>query len=91
MTWDELERAIKKLRPDDRESGDRVWIVKCCGATIGWCKRSRAKGRKKDIGVTIRGQIPRQLQIPRPLWEDIAACSKSRPDYLEALGHAGHP
>jgi hypothetical protein len=91
MTWDELERAIRKLRPDERESGDRVWIVKCCGATIGWCKRSRGRGRNKDVGPRVRGLIPKELGIPRDLWEDIAACSKSRPEYLEALGHAGHP
>ncbi len=91
MTWDELERAVAKLRPDERQSGDKVWVVKCCGTTIGWCKRSRGRGRRKDIGPDILSLVPKQLSISRVLWDEIAACRKGRPEYLEARGHAGHP
>lgn len=90
MTWDELERAVRKLDPETRDTGDRIWIIKCCGRTVGYCKRSRARGRKKDIGRVVAGQIPAELGIDRALWRDIAGCSKGRREYLEARGHSGH-
>ncbi len=90
MTFEEIERAVAKLRPIIRNTGDRIFRVECCGTMLGWTKRSMRKGRGKDAGPDIVAAIPRQLNIESRLWREIAGCTKGRPDYLEARGHGGH-
>lgn len=91
MTFAELQRAVAKLRPVTDETGDRILRVYCCDQLIGKTKVSRKQGRRRDVGPDILAAIPRQLNISRPLWAEIADCKKGRPEYLDARGHAGHP
>jgi len=90
VTFADLQRAVKKLQPIEDESGDRIFRVYCCGQLIGKTKTSRKQGRGSDVGPRILAAIPAQLNITRGLWLEIAACHKSRPEYLEARGHTGH-
>ena len=90
MTFDELERGVRKLGPVPDDGGDRFFRIYCCGTLIGKTKRSRKQGRKKDVGPGIASAIPRQLNIPRELWTEIYGCRAGRREYLEVGGHVGH-
>ena len=92
MTFQELERAVRKLRPQEDDTGDRVFRVYCrCGTLLGRTKASRKSGRGKDVGPNILSGIPRQLAIGRPLWQEISGCRAGRSEYLAAFAeHARH-
>jgi hypothetical protein len=76
--------GLEKLIPGVRESGDRVFIVRCeCGAKIGWTKLSR-KTAGYDLGTNLEGMMAHQLGIRTDLWRLIAGCQRERPDYLAA-------
>lgn len=90
MTWADLEVRIRKLTDIYRDSGDRIYSVECdCGELLGRTKVGRHKGKNKDVGFGVLALIPRQLKVEPDVWHDIAACTKSRPDYIAARGHAG--
>ncbi len=89
LTWAELEKRVRKLTSTYRDSGDRIYTIECeCGDLLGVTKVGRHRGTKKDVGDTVLKQIPRQLKIEGPLWRQIVGCTKSRPDYIAARGHA---
>ena len=92
MTFDEIARAVRKLDPEERPTGDLQLLVKCrCGTLLGRTKVSQKRGGHKDAGPDIVAQIPRQLKIERPLWNDIASCTKGRADYVASfIEHAAH-
>lgn len=90
LTWIELEERIRKLTKIYRDTGDRFYTVECdCGELLGATKVGRHRGAKKNVGSPVLSVIPRQLKINNALWRDIVGCTKSRPDYLAARGHAG--
>ncbi len=90
MTFDQIDRAVAKLKPVPVEGGDRILRIYCCNVLLGKTKVSRKQGRRKDVGPHITAQLPKQLKISRDLWERIASCHASRPEYLAARDHAGH-
>lgn len=90
LTWIELERRVRKLTKEYRDTGDRIYTVVCrCGMVLGTTKVGRHRGQKKDVGQPVMKQIPRQLKIDGPLWREIAGCSQGRPEYIAARGHEG--
>jgi hypothetical protein len=91
MTFRDVERAVRKLEPEVRDTGDRICKVYCCGTVVGWTKVSRKQGRNSEVGPRLLALIPKQLEIERRLFEDIAGCTKGRREYLDARGHVGHP
>lgn len=89
LTWADLEQRIRKLTREYRDSGDRIYLVECeCGTVLGTTKVGRHQGRSKDVGHPVLKLIPRQLKIEPDLWREIAACTKSRADYIRARGHS---
>jgi hypothetical protein len=89
LTWLELEQRVRKLTSTYRDTGDRIYTVECgCGILLGATKVGRHRGHNKEVGHPVLRQIPRQLKIDGDLWRDIVGCTKSRPDYLIARGHA---
>lgn len=89
LTWQELEKRIRKLTSNYRDTGDRIYSVDCeCGTLLGTTKVGRHRGKGKDVGHPVLRQIPRQLKIDGDLWDEIVACTKSRADYIAARGHS---
>ena len=88
LTWIDLEERVRKLTAEYRDSGDRIYKVRChCGLVLGTTKVGRHRGRKKEVGYPILKQIPIQLKIGGDLWREIVGCSKSLPEYIVARGH----
>jgi hypothetical protein len=89
MNFADIERGVRKLQPTVRETDHRIFLVVCtCGTLLGRTKVSRKAS--DTVGKAIASSIPRQLNIPRSLWAEIAGCSKGRGEYLAHFGHAGH-
>ena len=85
MTTREATRGVNKLAPTSRESGDRIFEVRCdCGTKVGWTKLSR-KAPGADLGNRLPSIMAHQLGISLELWRLLAGCQRGRPDYLEAV------
>lgn len=89
LSWADLEERVRKLSTEFRDSGDRIYKVRCpyCRTVLGMTKVGRHRGAKKEVGFAVLKQIPRQLKVDGNTWRDIAGCTKSLREYLEARGH----
>ena len=88
MKIGEVEGGLRKLGARRRDTGDRVYTVRCdCGMWLGWTKLSR-QPRSRDLGPSLARLIPQQLNVDAAMWADIAGCTKGRDEYLVARGHA---
>ncbi len=86
MNFGDVERGVRKLDPEVRDTGDRIFNVFCDEGH--WLARTKISRRpKKDLGYDLQRAIPIQLGIPKDLWVEIVGCRKSREAFLMHHGH----
>ncbi len=90
MKGRDLDTVARKLRALETPSDHVRWKVPCeCGKILAIPFRSR-KPPGQDLGDRIEGSIVKQLGVSKELVREIAACHKSRPEFLAAHAAKGH-
>ena len=81
-------RGIGKLRPEAVMSKDEQFTVTCdCGTIVGSTKLSNPGHTRSDLDDSLQARICTQLHVRKAFWVDLVGCTKSRPEYLEEVGH----